>query len=95
MQGELIERAAKLLEDGTINRVLGWAAGDFVYDITPTVFDNAEDVKKRFVYDDFCGANLSKYLVPFCFQFEDLPGIRRFVDALRKLCLCTALSAAI
>ncbi|MDY6324835.1 MAG: 4Fe-4S dicluster domain-containing protein [Catonella sp.] len=63
MQGELTSRAAKLLEDGTVNRVLGWSAGDFVYDITPTVFDNAEDVKKRFVYDDFCGANLSKYLV--------------------------------
>ena len=63
MQGERIERAAKLLEDGTINRVLGWAAGDFVYDITPTVFNSAEELKKNFVYNDFCGANLSKYLV--------------------------------
>ncbi len=63
MQDELIKRACELLDDGTVNRVLGWSTGDFFYDITPTVFGSAEDVKKNFVYNDFCGANLSKYLI--------------------------------
>jgi formate dehydrogenase subunit beta len=63
MQDELIKRACELLSDGTVSRVLGWSAGDFFYDITPTVFESAEDVRKHFVYNDFCGANLSKYLI--------------------------------
>ena len=63
MQDELIKRACELLSDGTVTRVLGWSSGDFFYDITPTVFTSAEDVKKHFVYNDFCGANLSKYLI--------------------------------
>lgn len=62
MQEELIKRACELLEDGTVNRVLGWQKGQFVYDITPAVFTSAEDVQKYFVYNDFCGDNLSKYL---------------------------------
>ena len=63
MQDELIKRACELLEDGTVDRVLGWSSGDFFYDITPTVFTSADEVRKRFVYNDFCGANLSKYLI--------------------------------
>ena len=62
MQDELIRRACELLEDGTVNRVLGWQKGQFVYDITPAVFTSVEEVKNNFVYNDFCGANLSKYL---------------------------------
>lgn len=60
---ELIEKAAKLLADGVIDRVLGWKAGEFVYDITPAVFGSADEMEKDFVYNDFCGANFSKYLV--------------------------------
>ena len=45
MQAELIKRACELLEDGTVNRVLGWQKGQFVYDITPAVFTSAEDVR--------------------------------------------------
>ncbi|MDO4619090.1 MAG: 4Fe-4S dicluster domain-containing protein [Lachnospiraceae bacterium] len=63
MQGELIKRACELLEDGTVNRVLGWQKGQFVYDITPAVFTSVEDVKEHFVYNDFCADNLSKYLI--------------------------------
>ena len=63
MQEIMLERAAALLQDGTVNRVLGWQAGTFVYDITPSVFRSAEELEKRFVYNDFCGNNLSKYLV--------------------------------
>ena len=54
MQDELIRRACELLEDGTVNRVLGWQKGQFVYDITPAVFTSVEEVKNNFVYNDFC-----------------------------------------
>ena len=63
MPKAMISRAKELLQDGTVNRVLGWQQGDFVYDITPAVFHSAEELDKSFVYDDFCSANLSKYLV--------------------------------
>ena len=59
----LIEKAQKLLADGTVNRVLGWKKGEFSYDVTPAIFTSAEDMKKDFVFDDFSGANFSKYLV--------------------------------
>ncbi|MBQ4491324.1 MAG: 4Fe-4S dicluster domain-containing protein [Pyramidobacter sp.] len=63
MQGELIARAKKMLADGTVNRVLGWRRGQFAYDVTPDVFTTAEDLEKNFVWNAFCGANLSKYLI--------------------------------
>lgn len=43
--------------------MLGWKNGEFVYDPTPAVFDSAEALEKDFVYHDFCGSNLSKYLI--------------------------------
>lgn len=63
MQKLMEKRAVELLESGAVDRVLGWAAGEFPYDMTPAVFRSAEEVKSRFVYNDFCGANLSKYLI--------------------------------
>lgn len=63
MQDRMINRAIELLQDGTVNRVLGWQIGDFEYDITPAVFDSADDIKSKFVYNTFAAANLSKYLV--------------------------------
>ncbi len=59
----LINKACELLENGIVNRVLGWKAGEFAYDITPAVFNGCEDLKKNFVFGDFCGANFSKYLI--------------------------------
>ena len=59
----LIEKAEKLLADGVVDRVLGWKKGEFSYDVTPAIFTSAEQMKKDFVFDDFCGANFSKYLV--------------------------------
>ncbi len=59
----LIEKASKLIADGTVNRVLGWKNGDFCYDITPAIFENEQEMQKDFVFGDFCGANFSKYLV--------------------------------
>ena len=63
MQNEMKWRGLELLKDGTIDRILGWRAGQFVYDITPDVFSDPEDLEKNFVYNEFCGANLSKYLI--------------------------------
>ncbi len=58
----LVEKAVSLLENGTVDRVLGWKKGEFDYDITPAVFNNAEELCE-FVWNDFCGANFSKYLI--------------------------------
>ena len=57
-----IEKAKQLLQNGTVNRVLGWQKGEFVYDVSPAVFYSEEQLK-NFVYNGFCGANLSKYLI--------------------------------
>ncbi len=59
----LIERASALLADGTVDTVLGWKRGEFDYDVTPSVFSSANELKNEFVWNDFCGANLSKYLI--------------------------------
>ncbi len=58
----LLDRAASLLADGTVDRVLGWKNGEFDYDVTPAVFRTQQDLED-FVWNGFCGANFSKYLV--------------------------------
>ena len=63
MQAMMEKRAVELLQNGTVNRVLGWSAGEFPYDMTPAVFESVEELQNNFVYNDFCGANLSKYLI--------------------------------
>ncbi|MBE6734826.1 MAG: 4Fe-4S ferredoxin [Ruminococcaceae bacterium] len=59
----LVSKAVSLLENGTVNAVLGWGKGEFVYDVTPTMFETADEIRENFVWNDFCGANFSKYLV--------------------------------
>ena len=59
----LVKKACELIENGTVNRVLGWKCGEFSYDLTPAVFSDVKDIEKNFVFNDFCGANFSKYLV--------------------------------
>ena len=59
---ELILRAKALLESGDVKRVLGWKKGEHVYDPEPAFFETAESLE-NFVYDGFCGANLSKYMI--------------------------------
>ena len=59
---ELIKRAKELLADGTVVRVLGWRAGDMPYNPEPAFFESVESLD-NFVYDGFCGANLSKYMI--------------------------------
>lgn len=63
MQQGVKEKARALLENGTVSRVLGWKKGEFCYDLTPAVFASPEEVDRNFVYSDFSGANLSKYLI--------------------------------
>ena len=63
MQREMIARAKELLTDGTVNRVVGWKRGEFAYDVTPAVFTSGEELDAGFVFDDFCGHNLSKYMI--------------------------------
>lgn len=58
----IIEKVTELLENGTVDRVLAWKAGDFSYDRTPAVFDK-ESGLDGLVYDSFCANNLSKYLI--------------------------------
>ncbi len=60
---KLFEKASALLADGTVSSVLGWKKGEFDYDITPAIFSSVEDLSKGFIFNDFCGANFSKYLV--------------------------------
>ena len=58
----LVKKAKELLSNGTVDRVLGWKEGEFAYDVTPAVFKSVESLD-GFVYNDFCGANFSKYLI--------------------------------
>ncbi len=59
---ELIIRAKELLASGEVARVLGWRKGEHVYDPEPAFFDSADKLE-NFVYNGFCGANLSKYMI--------------------------------
>ena len=59
---ELIERAKSLLASGEVARVLGWKKGENAWDAEPAFFETPEALSE-FVYDGFCGANLSKYMI--------------------------------
>ncbi len=59
---KMLDRAKALLESGEVARVVGWKKGDFCFDPAPAVFETVEELD-GFVYDWFCGANLSKYLI--------------------------------
>ncbi len=62
LENAAISKAKELLENGVVNRVLGWTKGEFCYDVSPKVFNSVEELNS-FVYNGFCGANLSKYLI--------------------------------
>ncbi len=59
---ELVTRAKELLNDGTVVRVLGWKKGDLAYNPEPAYFQSEAELSE-FIYDGFCGANLSKYMI--------------------------------
>ncbi|MBO4423282.1 MAG: 4Fe-4S dicluster domain-containing protein [Clostridia bacterium] len=59
----LASAAKRLLAEKKVDCVLGYRAGEFDYDVAPFVFTDAEQIDEYFVFSDFCGANLSKYLI--------------------------------
>ena len=40
----LVAKACELLENGTVDRVLGWKNGEFVYDVSPALFTTVDDI---------------------------------------------------
>ncbi|MBR2321064.1 MAG: 4Fe-4S dicluster domain-containing protein [Clostridia bacterium] len=59
---KMLERAKELLSSGEVARVIGWKKGEFEFDPVPASFETVEELD-GFVYNYFCGANLSKYLI--------------------------------
>ena len=59
---KMLERAKELLASGEVARVIGWKKGEFEFDPVPASFETVEELD-GFVYNYFCGANLSKYLI--------------------------------
>ena len=59
---KMIERAKELLSSGEVARVIGWKKGEFEFDPVPASFETVEELD-GLVYNYFCGANLSKYLI--------------------------------
>lgn len=57
----MLKRASEMLENGEVERVIGWKRGENYYDNSPATFTKGN--LDGFVYNSFCGANLSKYLV--------------------------------
>lgn len=53
------ERCRSLLESNEVKCIVGWKEGEFFYDPSPAVFATAEEMDSL-VYNEFCGANLSK-----------------------------------
>lgn len=60
IQDTLRERARALLSDGTVDYVIGWEAGRFDGQTTPTFVRSGEQADKL-VYNEYCTALLSKY----------------------------------
>ncbi|MGL4983008.1 MAG: 4Fe-4S dicluster domain-containing protein [Treponemataceae bacterium] len=63
IEKEILNRSKALLADGTVTCVAGWKKGLFEYDVTPAIFESPESLDKGFVYNKFCGSNLSKYMI--------------------------------
>lgn len=59
---KVLEKAKELLSSGQVNRIVGWKMGEFCYDPSPATFESVDSLKD-FVYNAFCGSNLSKYLI--------------------------------
>ncbi|MBQ3069397.1 MAG: 4Fe-4S dicluster domain-containing protein [Clostridia bacterium] len=67
---DLLDTALEKLADGTVSHVLGWSRGTFDYEATPTLFSDPDTLRTAFVWNDFCGANLSKYLIKHTRRLE-------------------------
>lgn len=58
----MLNKANEILSSGESWKVLGWTKGEFEFDPSPAFFAETKELG-NFVYNDFCGANLSKYLI--------------------------------
>ena len=67
----LIDKAVELMDAGIVSSVLAWKRGEFDYDVTPAVFSDPDELRAELVWNGFCSANLSKYLVK---KLEKLEG---------------------
>ncbi len=63
MQETMKKKAVGMLESGAVQKLIGWTAGELPYERIPAVFTSAEEAEKNFIYDDFCVANVSKYVM--------------------------------
>ena len=84
MQDKLIARAKELLAEGKVQKVVGWKKGLFDDDITPAVFTTAEELDKDFVFNKYCKANLSKYLVKITREIEVAKSTTRMNNTMAK-----------
>lgn len=84
MQDKLIARAKELLAEGKVQKVVGWKKGLFDEDITPAVFSSAAELDKDFVFNKFCKANLSKYLVGITKEIEIKKSTTRMNNTMAK-----------
>lgn len=59
---EMIEKAKELLANGTVNRVLAYRQGELLYHPEPFFFTLEKELSGM-IYNGFCSANLSKYMI--------------------------------
>lgn len=83
LSAELQAKAKELLSCGKVQKIVGWKKGLFEHDVTPAVFTSAEDLSS-FVYDEHCGANLSKYLVKITREIEIKKSTTRMNNTMAK-----------
>ena len=95
----LVSKINELIDNGTVDRVIGWKAGEFCYDVSPAIFtkENLDEL----VYNSFCGANQSKFLVgaatmdvPFRAPNAPEPPQPKKILALLKPCDCYSYNPA-
>ncbi|MCR5218074.1 4Fe-4S dicluster domain-containing protein [Treponema sp.] len=80
----LIAKAKELLSSGKVQKVIGWKKGLFDEDVTPATFRTAEELDKDFVFNKYCTANLSKYLVKITKDIEIAKSTTRMNNTMAK-----------
>lgn len=84
IRDKLVERAKALLTEGKVQRVIGWRRGLFTSDVTPAIFSSVSDIEASFVHNQWCAANLSKYLVRLTREIEVKKSTVRTSNAMAK-----------
>lgn len=84
LTSELIKIAKEKLASGAVQQVIGWRRGLFDEDVTPSTFKDAADLEKNFVFNKYCKANLSKYLVKITRAIETAKTTTRTNNAMAK-----------